>query len=328
MPVTAKDIARELGLSQPTVSRILSGKDGHRVAAATRDRVLDAARRLEYQPNAVARSLRHGRTHCVGLYTPYDYDARNDFLSAVIGGLQRACQQNHFDLMLFAAFGDGSTQEIYGKLSDGRIDGLFLHAGQGDALVQCLVQSSLHVVAIADSVPGLPSVVCDNAGGMSQIIDYLLARGHHKFVYLAPEVLLDSVEKRRQAFENELLARGVSTAQAQVWRIEYEQTGPALQRILAEDAGPVAVCCWNDRTAYDLLQRCAQHGVPVPEKIAVVGFDGFLDTKLPSRRLVTVQCPWDAVTQAAMTVMNTQIREEDVASEVCLPVRLVPGDTA
>jgi DNA-binding LacI/PurR family transcriptional regulator len=194
--------------------------------------------------------------------------------------------------------------------------------------VQCLAQSSLHVVAITDSVPGLPSVICDNADGMRQVIDYLQARGYQRFLYLAPEVLLESVERRRQAFEDELLVRGVSAAEAQVWRIDYEQTGPALQRILAEDAGPVAVCCWNDRTAYDLLQRCAEHGVPVPEKIAVVGFDGFLDTKLPSRRLVTVQCPWDAVTQAAMTMMNAQIREENVAPEICLPVQLIPGDTA
>ncbi len=87
MPVTAKSIARELQLSQPTVSRILSGDPRHRAAPDTRRRVLETASRLGYQPNALARSLRRGRTGIIGLYTNHDYDARNNFLGTIIGAL-------------------------------------------------------------------------------------------------------------------------------------------------------------------------------------------------------------------------------------------------
>ena len=111
MPVTAKDIAREFELSQPTVSRILSGDPNHRVAEATRERVLETARRLGYQPNAVARSLRRGRTNIIGLYTNHNYDARNDFLGTIVGALQRNCETHDLDLLLHSA--------LYGRSAGG-----------------------------------------------------------------------------------------------------------------------------------------------------------------------------------------------------------------
>ena len=67
--VTAKEIGKHLGLSQPTVSRILSGAEGHRVSPETRRRVTETAQQMGYWPNALARSLRQGRTHIVGFYT-------------------------------------------------------------------------------------------------------------------------------------------------------------------------------------------------------------------------------------------------------------------
>ncbi len=65
-PITAKEIGRRLGLSQPTVSRILSGASRYRVSPETRRRVLDAAAQMGYRPNALARSLRRGRTNVTG----------------------------------------------------------------------------------------------------------------------------------------------------------------------------------------------------------------------------------------------------------------------
>src|SRR5258708_36271401 len=103
MSVTAKDIARQLQLSQPTVSRILNGDPKHRVSPSTRERVLEAARRLGYQPNAVARSLRRGRTDIIGLYSNHDYDVRNDFVGTIVGALQRICEQGRLDLLLHSA---------------------------------------------------------------------------------------------------------------------------------------------------------------------------------------------------------------------------------
>jgi LacI family transcriptional regulator len=335
VPVTAKDIARELNLSQPTVSRILSGDTRHRVSPTTRQRVLETAQRLHYQPNAVARSLRRGRTHLVGLYTNHDYDARNDFLGTMIGSLQRACETQGLDLLLHSAFRNGSPDDIYGKLRDGRIDGLILHASAGDPLIEILGRSSLPVVVVADRLPDLPAVVCDDADGMRQLIAHLRGLGYRRFALLIPSLSLTSVERRRAAFEDQIARAGVSSEEGRVILIEtgdparadYEDPTLALS-LLLDGGPPVAVCCWNDRTAYNLLQACDERGIRVPEQLAVAGFDGFLSTKAPRWRLVTVRCPWEDVAAAALQTLQCLVMGEEVALETCLPVTLIPGDTA
>lgn len=329
MAVTAKDIAGKLGLSQPTVSRVLSGARGHRVSPDTRQRVLEAARQMGYRPNAVARSLRRRRTNIVGFYTGYGYvDARDDFLAEIIGGLQFACTQHHLDLLLHGIYHGRATEDIYGVLADGRIDGLFLHTSAADSLAERLVDSSLHVVALADPVPGLPSVVCDDAGGTRQILEYLWARGHRQIAYIASEVRLASVERRVAAFVAWMAERGRAGEDAPLLRAHFDEVAPALDTLRSLPARPTAVCCWHDRAAYALLRCCRERAIRVPEDLAVVGFDGFLDTKLPARDLMTAAAPWAEAARIATDILVAHIENRDVPRETCLPVRLIAGDTA
>ncbi len=340
MPVTAKDIARELSLSQPTVSRILSGDLSHRASDETRRRVAEAARRLGYRRNALASSLRRGRTGLIGLHTNHNYDARNEFFGSIIGGLQCACNARGLDLLLHSALHGRSCEEMFNRLRDGRVDGLILHSSRDDPLVSMLSESSLPVVSVADALPGMAGVTCDDALGMRLLLDHLWQLGHRRFVFLAPQLALPSVELRRQVFERVLKARGLRPGARRVRRIEFEVAAPVLDELGGERA---AVCCWNDRTAYNLLHDCAARGVRVPQEVAVAGFDGFLDDKMPGRRLLTVGCPWPEVATRALDLLIEQIEgeagegeagegaagvEDGLGREVCLPVALLEGDTA
>jgi len=339
--VTAKDIGRVLGLSQPTVSRILSGDTGHRVSAETRQRVLETAQKLGYRPNAIARSLRRRRTQIVGFYTGYGYlDARNAFLAEIIGGLQRACDAHRLDLLLHGIFRGASTEDIYGELMDGRIDGLFLHTHAGDPLVARLVESSLPVVAVADAVPGVPSVVSDDEAGARLLVDFLWSKGHRKIGYVRPTTQFASVETRVNAFIAAMDERGVALEHCPVLETEYEEPEPALTNLLALPSPPTAVCCWNDQTAFNLIYACRQRGIRVPEDLAVTGFDGLIDPRLTSRRLVTVSAAWNEITARAMELLVCQIdtrlagsgsaetTPEELPAQIQLPVRLITGDTA
>ncbi len=328
--LTAKDIARELNLSQPTVSRILNGDARHRASAATRQRVLETAQRLGYQPNAVARSLRHGRTGIIGVHTNHNYDVRNAFLGTVVGALQCACGAYGLDLMLHNSYGS-SAETMFGKLRDGRIDGLILHAGADDPLVEILGRSSLPVVSVADALPYFPAVTCDDEGGIAQLVELLWARGHRRFAFLTPRVKLLSIERRRAAFETELARRGVSPSERRVIPIDFEEAAPALPQL--RDLSPVAVLCWNDRAAYNLLRACLAASVRVPEEIAVTGFDGFDRDQLPARRLVTAKSPWEDVATAALAKLVALIENRasgqtpPEVEEIRLPVTVLDGDT-
>lgn len=330
MPVTARDVARELNLSQPTVSRILNGDARHRASEETRKRVWETAERLGYQPNAIARSLRHGRTNVIGVHTNHKYDVRNDFLGAIVGALQVACGEHHLDLMLHNSLGS-SAETMFGKLRDGRIDGLILHAGGDDPLVEILERSPLPVVTVADSRPNLWAVTCDDSGGMTQLLEVLWGRGHRNFAFLTPHIHLPSVERRQQAFEAELMRRGLAPGARRVIPIDLEQSAVALDEL--QRLAPVAVCCWNDRTAYNLLRECLKRGVRVPEEVAVAGFDGFRDDQLPARQLVTVNCPWEQVAATALQklveLMDLRQKKQPPPSpgEISLPVTILDGDT-
>jgi DNA-binding LacI/PurR family transcriptional regulator len=328
MAVTAKDIARELGLSQSTVSRILNGDDRHRVSLKTRERILSAAQRLDYQPNALAQSLRRGRTNVVGLYTSHRYDARNDFLAEILGGLQLACARHRLDLLLHCGYPGRTPDDTFNALRDGRMDGLFLHTSPDDPLVARLSASDMHVVALADPLPNLPAVTCDDVSGMQQIVATAWEYGYRRFAFLAPEFRLASVERRREGWQREMQARNVAQPDARILRVPVEDAHVVLEDLLAwGDDHPIAVACWNDRTAYSLLRACIARGVSVPEKIAVTGFDGFLDDKLPARRLTTVGCPWVDVAVQAVDLLVRSIGGETVPIETLLPVTLLSGDT-
>lgn len=329
MPVTAKSIAHELQLSQPTVSRILSGDPRHRVAADTRRRVLETAQRLGYQPNAVARSLRRGRTGIVGLYTNHDYDARNSFLGTIIGGLQRGCEAHGLDLLLHSARGGRSAAEMYSILRDGRIDGLILHANADDPLVAMLGQSPLPVVTVADCLPHLPAVTCDDADGMRQLMAYFWERGLRRFVFLAPDEYLTSVERRCLAFASEARRYGVAPDDWRILRVCESDLGDTV-RFLRTLPTPCAVACWNDRSAYQLLRECQLQGVAVPGALAVAGFDGLRSENIPLWDLVTVECPWEEVAARALEMLICLVNaaaEANTPKEVCLPVRLCLGNT-
>jgi DNA-binding LacI/PurR family transcriptional regulator len=326
MPVTARDIARELELSQPTVSRILNGDKGHRIADETRSRVIETARRLGYQPNSVARSLRRGRTNIIGVHTSHNYDVRNDFFGTIIGALQHECGSRGLDILLHSALRGSSSEEMFGKLRDGRVDGLILHASPDDPLITLLGQSSFPVVSVADQLPGIPSVTCDDADGMEQLVEYLIGRGYKQFAFLAPRILPASIRVRQEAFIQALEHRGIARDKSRVLSIDFEDVGDVLSTLLAIEA-PCAVCCWNDRTAYNLLHVCESNGVKVPQQLAIAGFDGFRDNKIPMRQLVSVACPWEKVAATALRLLADRIEGRFVQEE-SLPVTLLDGDTA
>lgn len=330
--VTAKDIGKRLGLSQPTVSRILSGADGCRVSPETRRRVLEAAAELGYRPNAIARSLRRRRTNIVGLYCGYGYlDARNAFQAAVIGGLQRAADTHHLDILLHGVFRGTSTDDIYGELMDGRVDGLFLNTHPDDPLVAKFRASALPVIALADALPDLPSVVCDDAEGIRLLIAYLWEKGHRRIGFLCPVQDYASVAVRRDAFISAMADRDAKAEEAPVLSIDGEAGDAALEILPALSESPSALICWNDLTALRLMRACRERGIRIPEDLAIVGFDGLLDFSLMAQQLVTVGTDWDAATAEAMRLLVMHINEgqgAELPPLTRMPVRLIPGDTA
>jgi LacI family transcriptional regulator/LacI family purine nucleotide synthesis repressor len=275
--VTLKDIAKRAGVSVMAVSTVLRGKTGTvRVSEETREKILRVAQEMRYRPHAVARALRQRRTDTIGFYSGHGYvDVRSPFHSVIIGGLQEGCDLHRKNLLLYGTLTGSSPNEIYDHFADGRIDGLVIIASARDPLVSLLRDSSLPTVAIVDSIPGLPSVVADEAEGARLIVDRLAERGHRRVLYCYDpdaDERLDSAHRRRVAFEEQCSLHAVA--------IEYWQVEDAPDRrdsILVQwkqrrcEESATAVVCRHDVAAYKFLRHCEVESIAVPGDQAVVG---------------------------------------------------------
>jgi DNA-binding LacI/PurR family transcriptional regulator len=330
-PTTIKDVAASAGVSSSTVSAVLGHSPSRhvRVSEQTRNRILEAAARIRYQPNHAARSLRNRRTNVLGVYTAQDYlDLNDPFTSQIIGGLHRGCAECSKDLLLHGIFRGWPAEEIALKLTSGQIDGLVLYTGPEDPLVPLLAASALPVVSIVDALPGLPGVVADDAGGAERLAAHLAELGHRRVIYVAASPVLISAVRRLEAFQEEAARLGLEVTKLYTGHHHEEFSDSDLDWLsLPRTQRPTAAACWNDITAYNLLEQCRLRGLRVPEDLAVVGFDGIASSRSRPLRLTTVHAPWIEVARAAIPLLVRLIDGETIPPETRLPVYLMPGDT-
>lgn len=327
---TLADVAQRAGVNKVTASIALSGGRGNtRVSAATRQRIMAAARDLHYQPNALARSLRRRQTNIIGLYMGGFIDTRNLFLSEIVSGLQIGCEQNRQDFLMHGTFRGGSTEDIYAELVNGKVDGLVLHAKTSDPLVHRLATSHLPIVAIVDPLPGVPSVTVDDVAGGRIQAEYLAGKGHRHVLYISCPFPLESTRRRYDAFYQAASERGIEVVARDGRTDDDIPASPAEEYYLSLPVAqrPSAVVCWSDQSAYRLIEHVRKFGVRVPGDLAVMGFDGSTSDIPPAYRLTTIRAPWREVARTGVSLLSLK-EGEPLPEETLLPVEFVPGETA
>lgn len=331
--VTMKDIAEQVGVSKMAVSAVLSGTSTRAgVSAATRERILGVARQLRYRPNAIARALSSKRTNIIGFYSGYHYiDPRNAFIAAIVGGLQEGCIEYRKDLLLHTVQRGSSISDIYSALMDGRIDGLVMTAPTEDPLVELLTDASLPVIVVSDAVPGLPSVVVDDAAGARMTFEHLMQQGHSRVVYFNLDRHLVSAERRRTAYFQVAAEVGLELSEWRAPDVPGQNAEEFLEAWEAQPAGKrsAAVVCWNDAAAYNLISACDRRGIRVPRDLAIAGFDGDPNPLASRFRLTTVAARWAITARTALDQLIAYMETgQPFANETVLPVEFIAGDSA
>lgn len=329
--VKMKDVAERAGVSVMTVSLVLRDSPASaRISPETRRRVQEAAREFNYMPNARARALRSGFTNILGLYAGYGFvNVRFPFFTEIVSGLQEGCEQYRKDLLLHGVFHGHTPDDIYMELADGRIDGLVVNMPADDPLAERLADSHFPVVAVADPLPQIPSIVVDDAAGSRLLGEYLHSRGYQRFVYLSSGVRPISTIRRRLAFQETAAAFGLEVEE-QCLSSELSPDGSFIRELLSANPAkrPMAIVCWNDNTAYDLLANCHRNGIRIPEDLAIVGFDGCTTPHNRVWELTTVRAPWAEAARTAVAYLNSLLEGKTVPQETILPVEFIQGRTA
>lgn len=329
--VTLQDVADLAGVNRVTASVALgrSPQGGTRVSEATRRRVLDAAARLSYTPNALARALQGERTNIIGYYAGYEtLNVFHSFSAAILNGLQRSCRRHRQDLLLFGSFERDTDADIYAALLSGKIDGLVMLPTPLSPVMDRLFASPLPIVAIANTHPAVPSVVADDAGGSIQIARYLAAKGHRRVLYRTHVERRTSSVRRAEAFVAAAGDLGMAVIVTHIGD-QHLLTGDEIALLTgAKEQRPTAAVCWMDLCGYALLAQCEALGLCVPDDLAIVGFDGVATPIKPERALTTVAAPWGDVADQAVEQLLALLAGDCVPSETVLPVALQIGDTA
>jgi DNA-binding LacI/PurR family transcriptional regulator len=337
MPITGLDVAKKANVSKMTVSRVLSGKHDLGISPATRERVLRAARELDYHPNTIARSFRRRSTNIIGFYssdgwvTPYD-----PFFAAVIHGLRQGCDDAGKNFLIYGGQRRRSDDAYYAEFMNGQLDGLVVLMKPDEPLVRRLAESSLPVVAIADNTSPLPSVLVDDGQGSRLIAEYLAGKGHKRVLYrrgIGDEDPRLSIFRRYEAFRRAAADLGITVLEGSG---VYDPVGKAI-RISARETelftGPVserptAAVCYDDDAAYSLLADCRGLGIRVPDDLAIVGFDGCPAVAGQTHRLTTIDAHWSDVVSKAIECVIDLREGREVPAETKMPVTLMVGETA
>jgi DNA-binding LacI/PurR family transcriptional regulator len=318
--VTSVDVARRAGVSQTTVSLVLTGKAPGRVSAATAEHVRRVADDLGYRPNAAARALRSGTAAAVGLVVS---DVTHPFFGRTLRGAQRAAWAAGHVVVLIddnygSAWGDGSVE----VLREGSVDGFLFFAADPPA---SLARPGAPPVVLVEGERGAqPHVRLDVDAGTDAVLAHLHELGHRRIGYLQSAIGGPTFDRRHARWAAHLRAHGQDPGAQLVVRSRFdaESTLAAGREVLRHPDRPSAVLCDDDVLAAGLLAAAAQDGVDVPGELSVAGFDDLDLARLSTPPLTTVHFDPEALGAAAFEVLHALLRGERPADRV-LPTSLV-----
>ena len=317
-------MAREAGVSQTTVSLVLSGKAAGRVSATTAQAVRRAAKRLGYRPNAAARALRSGSASAVGLVVS---DVTHPFFGRTLRGAQRAAWEAGHGVVLIddfygAAWGDGSVE----ILREGAVDGfLFFAADPPPSLRRPGAPPIVLVEARRDR---LPYVRLDVEAGTTAALAHLDGLGHTRIGFVSSAIGGQTFDRRVAVWEAFLRDRGVDPASLPSPSSAFDAASTLAMghALLADPNRPTAVLCDDDVLAAGIVAAAARTGVAIPGELSVVGFDDLDLALLATPPLTTVRCDAEALGAAAFELLLARLQGGRPRSRT-LPTELVVRDS-
>ncbi|MDR1633698.1 MAG: LacI family transcriptional regulator [Bifidobacteriaceae bacterium] len=272
--VTLAQVATEAGVSVATASKALNGRA--QVRASTRQRVLHAADKLGFVPNALAKGLLSGRSGTVGLIT---HDLEGRFSIPILLGIEDALGAENTSVLLTDARGDAIRERYQLRTLLGRrVDGIVVVGERTNARSTLGHDIPVPIVyAYAPSQdPTDCSVVFDNVGAGRLSIEHLLACGRSRVAIITGDPTYGAAQERAAGAIEALAKAGLRLVAEPVFGTWSEAWGRGATRLLLDQAPDVdAILCGSDLIARGVLDALRERGLDVPTDVAVMGHDNW-----------------------------------------------------
>jgi DNA-binding LacI/PurR family transcriptional regulator len=322
--ITLKAVARHLGLTPGTVSSVLNDSPSARaIPQQTKNRILAAAKELNYQPNYFARSLRNKRTFTVGVIAA---ELGDSYASMVISGMEEYFRQKNYFFLTVAHRHDPEMLKQYSSL-------LMQRGVEGFVTVDTLLQESppLPTVAVPGhkSLRGVTNVVLDHEQAAVLALGHLASLSHKRIAFLKGNPVSSDAVDRWQAICRVAQKMGIAVDPELTVQIDSDDPSPQLgypfaQQLLARKKPFTALFAYNDNSAIGAIRAFQEAGLRVPEDISVMGFDDIPAAAFHFPRLTTVRQPLVRMGQVAAESLVARIEgKQDYPTEIAIEPELV-----
>lgn len=309
-PVTLKSVAAHLGLSAGTVSSVLNDAPSARhIPKSTRERIIAAARKLDYRPNFFARSLRKQRTFTIGVIA---HEIGDGYSSSVISGIEHGARERNYFFVTGVHRHDQELLDKYARL-------LLQRGAEGIITVDFNLGHSFPVPAIA--IPGhmenkgVTNIVLDHHRAAELALKHLIDLGHSQIAILKGHPDSADSNSRWKAVEQVMQEVGLVLDPELVIPIDSRDSTPNLGypfgRKLVEKKRPfTALFAYNDISAIGAIRAFQEAGMRVPQDVSVVGFDDIPAAAFHYPSLTTIRQPLHKMGEIAVELLVAQIEHQ------------------
>jgi len=331
---TSRDVAKRAGVSQTTVSFVLNNAPGARISEEVRQRVWQAARELDYHPNAAAQSLRRRRTHTIGLIIP---DNTNPHFWQVAKGVESKADETGYSVLLTSTDLElDKERRALESLKRQRVDGLILQLFYPDQVmseVEAMRAQGHAIVTIGRFSPDMDGVVPDYGRGCALLMEHLLQLGHRRIAFVFGSVAADASPSRMGSGRGRLAAYRAAVCEHSLDDDEglLQRCGPtpedaceATARLLSLPVHPTAIVALNDFLTIGVYKTVLDAGLRIPEDVSVAGFDDIPMARYLSPPLTTVRAQAERLGEKAYELFHQRLEDADSPLQhILLPTSLV-----
>jgi LacI family transcriptional regulator len=294
---TSADVAKLAGVSRTTVSFILNNVPGTGIPESTIQKVLAAARELNYHPNITGRKLATGKSMMIGLVqiqTPEQ--ALNDaFLLQVLMGIEQAAQKNNFHVLL-KHIAHSTTSEYADLFAENHVDGIILSGPlQRDNTIENLYKEGHPILLLGQMEDtAIPFVDIDAEACSQNAVNHLISLGHRRIALITnTRHIYSSALQRKNGYQRAMQKAGLEIIE------DYMQEGnftpisgyEATKRLLSLPLRPTAIFVASDVVAIGAIQAIKDADLRIPEDISIVGFDDIPTAQYFDPPLTTIRLP-------------------------------------
>jgi LacI family transcriptional regulator len=273
-PVTLRDLADVTGYTVNTVSRALKGKDD--ISEGTRRLIQKEARRLGYIPNALAASLRSGRSKTISVIIP---DISDPLFAILLRDIETRLRERHFDLFIQNTDEDDDRERRAVLAAIGKkIDGVIICPCQKSiANLRLLQDNGIPLVLLGRRFrgSGFPCVVADDERGGFLATEHLIRKGHTEIAFLNGPTYVSSAKERLQGYRQALRKYGIPYRSQRVFEVPISpgECSRALGALLRHRTPFTSIFCFSDLMAWEAISFLSSRGKTIPGDVAIVGFD-------------------------------------------------------